>query len=91
MRYEKTIFELAMLICFGLSWPFAIARTLKTKNVKGLSMTFYCIIIAGYISGIIHKLLYSMDYVIFFYALNALMVAFQVALVLYYRKAGKNI
>jgi hypothetical protein len=86
MHLEKTIFELLMLICFGASWPFAIARTLKTKDVRGLSTTFYCIIIAGYISGIIHKLLHSMDFVIYFYALNAIMVSFQVALVLYYRR-----
>jgi hypothetical protein len=86
MHFEKTIFELVMLVCFGISWPFAIARTLKTKNVKGLSTTFYFSVIIGYISGILHKILYSMDYVIYFYALNAIMVAFQISLVFYYRK-----
>ncbi|MFH0975605.1 MAG: hypothetical protein V1874_07450 [Spirochaetota bacterium] len=86
MYLEKTIFELVMLICFGISWPFAIARTLKTKNVKGLSVTFYLFIVVGYVSGIIHKLLYSMDYVIYLYALNAVMVAIQIFLVFYYRK-----
>jgi hypothetical protein len=86
MYLEKTIFELIMLICFGVSWPFAIARTLKTKNVKGLSVTFYLFIVVGYASGIIHKLLYSMDYVIYIYALNAVMVAIQIFLVFYYRK-----
>ncbi len=86
MHFEKTIYELVMLICFGISWPFAIARTLKTKNVKGLSTTFYFFIIIGYISGILHKVLYSMDYVIYFYAVNAVMVAFQIALVFYYRR-----
>lgn len=75
-----------MLICFGASWPFAIARTLKTKDVKGLSITFYCIIIAGYIGGIIHKLLYNMDFVIYLYALNAGMVIFQIVLVFYYKR-----
>jgi hypothetical protein len=86
MHFEKTIFELVMLVCFGISWPFAIARTLKTKNVKGLSNTFYFSVIAGYISGILHKILYNMDYVIYFYALNAIMVAFQIVLVFYYRR-----
>jgi hypothetical protein len=88
MHLEKTIFELVMLICFGASWPFAIARTLKTKDVRGLSTTFYCIIIAGYISGIFHKLFYNMDFVIYFYAINAIMVTFQVVLVFYYKRRG---
>ena len=90
MLLEKTIFELIMLICFGVSWPFSIARILKTKNVKGLSIIFAYFIFIGYISGIIHKLLYSMDYVIYLYGINAIMVAFQIYLVFYYRSREKN-
>ncbi|MBN2402061.1 MAG: hypothetical protein JXN64_06655 [Spirochaetes bacterium] len=86
MYIEKTVFELVMLICFGVSWPFAIARTLKTKNVKGLSTTFYFFLVVGYISGIAHKILYSMDYVIYLYAINAIMVSFQIFLVFHYRE-----
>ncbi len=86
MIFEKTIFELIMLICFGISWPFAIAKTLRTKTVKGQSTVFYVFIVIGYISGILYKFLYNMDYVIYFYAINTVMVTFQIFLIHYYRQ-----
>jgi len=86
MIFEKTIFELIMLICFGISWPFAIAKTLRTKTVKGQSTVFYVFIVIGYISGILYKFLYNMDYVIYFYAINTVMVTFQIFLIYYYRQ-----
>jgi len=86
MIFERTVFELIMLICFGISWPFAIAKTLKTKTVKGQSTVFYIFIVVGYISGILYKFLYNMDYVIYFYAVNTVMVAFQIFLIYYYRQ-----
>ena len=86
MLLHKTIFELVMLISFGFSWPFAIARTLRTKNVKGLSASSYILIVAGYISGIIYKFFYNMDYVVYFYVINAFMVSFQIFLIFYFRK-----
>ena len=89
MDLGKTIFELSMLICFGISWPFAIARTLKTKSVKGLSKTFYFFVFIGYLSGIIHKILHCLDYVIYFYAINAIMVAFQIILIFFYKNKEK--
>ncbi len=75
-----------MLICFGISWPFAIAKTVRTKTVKGQSTVFYVFIVIGYISGILYKFLYNMDYVIYFYAVNTVMVAFQIFLIYYYRQ-----
>ncbi len=86
MIFERTVFELIMLICFGISWPFAIAKTLRTKTVKGQSTVFYIFIVIGYISGILYKFLYNMDYVIYFYAVNTIMVAFQIFLIYYYRQ-----
>ena len=38
------------------------------------------IVILGYTSGMIHKILYSFDWVIFLYALNMIMVATDMAL-----------
>ena len=46
------LFELGMLVAFGLSWPFAIARTWRAKRVDGKSPHFMFIVIFGYLCGI---------------------------------------
>ena len=46
------------------------------------------LIILGYIFGIIHKLLYSRDIVIWLYVFNALLVSFD--LFLYFLYIGRN-
>lgn len=46
------LFELEMLVAFGLSWPFAIARTWRAKRVDGKSPHFMFIVILGYLFGI---------------------------------------
>jgi hypothetical protein len=47
---------------------------------------FQAIIFIGYISGIIHKLLYSLDIVLFLYCLNLVMVGIDGTLLLYYKR-----
>lgn len=64
-----------MLLCFGAAWPFSIYKSLKYKRVEGKSLIFMIIVLIGYISGIIHKALYSYDKVIFLYIINSLMVS----------------
>ncbi len=41
-----------MLVCFGASWPFSIAKTLRTKVVRGKSPVFLSLIMIGYVAGI---------------------------------------
>lgn len=41
-----------MLFAFGFSWPFAIAKTWRTKKVDGKSPAFMVIVIVGYLFGI---------------------------------------
>lgn len=77
------IFEAMMLICFGLSWPISIAKSLRTKTVLGKSPLFMVIIILGYASGLTHKILYSKDWVLYLYALNLVLVSAD--LFLYFR------
>ncbi len=69
-----SIFEIVMLLCFGAAWPFSIHRSYVSRNNSGKSLIFLVIVLIGYISGIIHKLLYSTDAVVFLYMLNGLMV-----------------
>ncbi|MBE6356328.1 MAG: hypothetical protein E7058_04345 [Lentisphaerae bacterium] len=49
------MWEGIMLICFGVSWPPAIIKTLKVKNPKGKSFVFLSLVLIGYLSGIIGK------------------------------------
>jgi uncharacterized membrane protein len=78
-----SIFEMIMLICFGLAWPFSIYKSYKTKSIQGKSPAFLVVILVGYLSGILHKVFYSYDNVIFLYVLNSIMVT--VDLILYIR------
>ncbi len=69
-----SIFEVIMLLCFGFAWPFSIVKSYKSKSTKGKSIVFLIIILLGYVSGIIHKIIFSRDIVILFYILNFCMV-----------------
>jgi len=74
-----------MLLCFGIAWPFSIYRLWKTKVSKGKSTYFLGILLFGYLSGIIHKVLNCHDYVIVLYIMNAVLVSIDLALTLKYR------
>lgn len=80
-----SIFEILMLICFGASWPFAVAKTYKTKNVKGKSILFLSLIFFGYLCGIAHKILFHPDMVVYLYVLNGLLVLADIVLWFQYR------
>ena len=83
-----SIWEVLFLLCFAVSWPVSIAKSLRTKVVIGKSPLFMSLVILGYIFGIIHKVLYSRDIVIFLYFFNALLVATD--LILYFVYIGRN-
>jgi lipopolysaccharide export LptBFGC system permease protein LptF len=72
-----------MLVCFGTAWPFSIYKSYTSKQNGGKSIVFLLIVFGGYVSGIIHKLRYSYDPVIYLYITNAVLVAIDIAL--YYR------
>ena len=84
-------FEIIMVLSFGASWPFKVAKSYKARTAKGKSLLFLLLIFFGYIAGIISKLIneaYMASfsdkwYVLFFYVLNLLMVGAD--LVLYVR------
>lgn len=73
-------YEILMLICFGVSWPVALLKTYSTKSVKGKSFLFLFLILLGYVFGIIHKFVYNLDYVIWLYIINGLLVFADMAL-----------
>lgn len=75
-----SIFEVIMLVCFGLAWPLNIYKSLKTKSVEGKSCLFLYAIQIGYLSGIIHKILYNYDIVLVLYIINFIMVSIDIFL-----------
>jgi len=81
-----SVFEGLMLVCFGLSWPISISKALRTKTVSGKSPLFMSIVIAGYASGIMHKILYARDWIIILYIINLVLVAIDMSLYFHYSK-----
>jgi hypothetical protein len=79
------IFELLMILCFGVSWPFSIAKMLKTKQSSGKSAIFLWFVLIGYACGITYRIL-DYKWVLFFYCLNFVMVAIDLILYLRYRR-----
>lgn len=78
------LFEVFMVLSFGISWPMSILKSYKAKTAKGKSLFFLCMILFGYSCGITSKLLSGkINYVIGFYILNFFMVG--VDLILYFR------
>ncbi len=49
------ILETVMILCFGLSWPLSIYKSVKSKTAKGKSLQFELFIWIGYIAGIVMK------------------------------------
>ena len=81
-----SLFEFGMLLCFGICWPVSIYKTLKTKRTEGKSLLFMCIVWLGYLSGIIHKLVYKPDFVIILYISTIIFVSIDILLSLRYSR-----
>ncbi len=78
------IFETAMLISFGISWPTSIIKSYTCRTAKGKSPIFLLFVLIGYIFGVVAKFMGGdVTYVVIFYILNFLMVS--IDLCLYFR------
>ena len=70
------LLESTMLICFGLSWPMNLAKNIKAKSARNMSLQFILLIITGYIAGISAKLYnHRFNYVLVVYLLNLVVVS----------------
>lgn len=79
----QQIFESVMLICFGISWPISVFKSLTSKSTKGKSWIFTVAIIFGYIAGICGKIIGNqLNYVLILYCINLVFVS--IDLVLYF-------
>ena len=69
------ILESVMLICFGISWPISLAKNLKARSAKNMSLQFILMIIIGYCAGIAAKLItHNLNYVLVIYLFNLIVV-----------------
>lgn len=67
--------EVMMLVCFGLSWPFNIVKSWKSRTARGKSLLFECCVIVGYCCGLAGKIMAGhITYVVVFYVVDILMV-----------------
>ena len=72
--------EAVMLICFGVAWPLANLRMLRTGKAEGKGMAFTAIILCGYVAGALAKLAWAtsahaLPAVFWLYVLNTFSVA----------------
>ena len=86
------IFEFVMLVCFGLSWPISVYKSIKCKSTQGKSVVFIIAIIMGYISGIIGKIINNqLTYVLTIYCFNLIVVTVDLVLFFINYKNEKNL
>jgi len=78
-----SIFEALMLLSFGAAWPAQIYKSYTSRKTSGKSEAFLYIVLFGYMSGIVNKILYSRDIVMVLYIINIIMVLIDICL--YYR------
>ena len=75
------VLEAIMIILFGISWPFNLLKSIRSKTSKGKSLLFLVLIDLGYIAGLTSKFfsesfVWSTDWWIFVvYAINFTLVS----------------
>ncbi len=88
------VLEAGMLVCFGVSWPIDIVKTLRTRVTAGKSVGFMSMVFLGYCLGLASKLIMaaqpgeSIEPVTAMYALNATLVAVDIALYVKFSRAA---
>ncbi len=86
------VFEACMVILFGISWPLNIVKSIRTKSAKGKSFLFLAFILAGYVCGIIGKIVGgNITWVFAFYILNFVMVSVDIVLTIVNKKREEKV
>ncbi len=93
---EAPIFEIGMLLCFGIAWPISIIKQIKSKSTGGKSVIFSFVVLFGYICGILNNVLSNIEGNVFtitlafpFYILNLITVSIDTAMWFRNRKLEK--
>ena len=86
------IFEFIMLLCFGISWPLSVYKSIKSRSTKGKSVVFILAIMIGYISGILGKIVNDqITYVLALYCVNLIVVSIDLGLYFYNAKRERQL
>lgn len=89
ITFVTELMEAFTILCFGLSWPISIRKSLISKTSKGKSLFFEVFLLVGYAFGIMRKLIQftvlgstgAIFYLsFFFYVLNFIEISIDVAL-----------
>ena len=77
--------EIGMLVAFGFSWPFNIAKSIRSRTAKGKSVLFEIIVVLGYLVGLAGKFItYNrtgvLAYSVWFYVADIVMVLIDICL-----------
>ena len=95
------IFEIMMILCFGVSWPFNITRAYKARTTKGTSIVFTLCVLVGYVAGVLSKILawivkgngywtFIKIFAFIFYVVNLSMIITALAIYFRNKKLDKN-
>lgn len=89
ISFVTELLEAFTILCFGLSWPISIRKSLISKTAKGKSLFFEVFLLVGYAFGILRKVIqftvlgcaggiFFLSF--FFYMLNFIEISIDVAL-----------
>ena len=73
-----SVFEIIMLLCFGVASPANLYKSITSKTNAGKSLIFLIAVWIGYINGILHKYIYNRDPVMRLYVINATVVSIDI-------------
>ena len=84
MSTLANVLETMMIICFGISWPMSIVRSVRSRSTQGKSLLFMCFILFGYFCGVASKLIsHTYNLAFWFYFPKIIMVSTDI--ILYFR------
>ena len=91
------LLEALTILCFGLSWPISIRKSIVSRTAKGKSLFFEIFLVIGYLFGIVRKIILTVQVgsgfiffmSFFFYVLNLIMISIDIALYFRNRKLDK--
>lgn len=70
--FDARFFEMLFLVCFAVSWPSSIVKSVRSRTAKGKSLVFLLFAFGGYLCGITSKLVDAqLSYTLFFYIFTA--------------------
>ena len=89
ISFITELMEAVTILCFGLSWPISIRKSLISKTAKGKSLFFEVFLLIGYAFGISRKVIqlaildcsgkiFFLSF--FFYVLNFIEISIDVGL-----------